>query len=218
MKLSAVIFDLDGVLVSTDKQHYEAWSALCNRLDISFSRADYRAFRGVSRTECMNLIERMSGGTFSPDEKLIYADWKNEYYRMLLNTLTPDDVQQTTRCLLNALRERKFALAVGSSSRNARYILQRIRLIDAFEVIVDGTNIIHSKPNPEVFLKAAAALKRQPEACVVVEDAAAGIQAAQLAGMVAVAIGDAAENGLGNAQIRTLAELSDLLGDDTLSL
>lgn len=211
MKINAVIFDLDGVLVSTDNQHYEAWKALCEKLAVPFSRKDYRAFRGVSRMECMNIIEKLRKEPFPPEEKVALASWKNTRYRALLSELSPGDVLESTRNLLAFLREHGFMLAVGSSSRNARYILERIRLTDAFDAIVDGTDIQNSKPDPEVFLRAAAALGRSPDQCAVVEDAAAGIQAALSAGMFAVAIGDAAEEGLGDARIHALPELTEVL-------
>lgn len=211
MKINAVIFDLDGVLISTDEQHYEAWNALCEKLGIPFSRENYRAFRGVSRMECMNLIEKFRKEPFLPEEKVAYADWKNTRYRALLAELSPDAVSESTRNLLALLRDRGFLLAVGSSSCNARYILERVRLKNAFDAIVDGTDIQNSKPDPEVFLKAATALGVSPDQCVVVEDAAAGIQAALSAGMIAVAIGDAAEAMEGDAQICALPELAGVL-------
>lgn len=119
MRFKAVIFDLDGVLVSTDEQHYQGWKALCDRLDIPFDRETNNRFRGVSRMACVDILEEISGCSFTPEQKLEYAAWKNERYRSLLSTLSPESVTAEVSKTLDALRARGLLLAVGSSSNVA---------------------------------------------------------------------------------------------------
>lgn len=185
MRFQAVIFDLDGVLVSTDEQHYQGWKALCDRLSIPFDRETNNRFRGVSRMDCVDILEELSGRSFTPEQKLEYATWKNERYRSLLSTLSPESVTAEVRTTLDALRARGLLLAVGSSSKNAKFILERIGLGDWFDAVSDGTNISRSKPDPEVFLKAAEFLGVPAADCLVVEDAVSGVEAAHNAGMAA---------------------------------
>ena len=182
MRFKAVIFDLDGVLVSTDEQHYQGWKALCDRLSIPFDRETNNRFRGVSRMDCVDILEELSGRSFTPEQKLEYATWKNERYRSLLSTLSPESVTAEVRTTLDALRARGLLLAVGSSSKNAKFILERIGLGDWFDAVSDGTNISRSKPDPEVFLKAAEFLGVPAADCLVVEDAVSGVEAAHSCG------------------------------------
>ena len=135
---------------------------------------------------------------------------KNETYRSLLATMTPADVTSEVRSTLAQLRARGYRLAVGSSSKNTKYILERVQLLDAFDAISDGTNITHSKPDPEVFLKAAEFLGEEPSECIVVEDAYAGIDAAKAAGMTAAGIGDASGYDKADFKIQSFSELLDL--------
>ncbi len=214
MKLTlvkAVLFDLDGVLVSTDEQHYRAWKALADSLNIPFDRASNNRFRGVSRMACMDIMEELSGRRITPEEKLRYATWKNDRYRALLTELTPGDLDPAVRATLDALRKDGLLLAVGSSSKNAKYILERIGLGGFFDAISDGTNITRSKPDPEVFETAARMLGVPAEACLVVEDAEAGIRAAKAGKMLACAIGDARRSGLADYEIEQLSDLIALL-------
>ena len=207
MGLRGIIFDLDGVIVSTDEQHYLGWKALADRLGIPFSREVNSRFRGVSRMACMNILEELGGKHYTDSEKIAYADWKNEYYRELLDQMSPADLSQEVRSTLDALRARGLKLAVGSSSKNAKFILQRIGLSDYFDAVSDGTNISRSKPDPEVFLKAAEYLRLTPSDCLVVEDAVSGVEAAHAGGMKAAAIGDAAGRGCGDFILSRFADL-----------
>ena len=136
---------------------------------------------------------------------------KNETYRSLLAEMSTADLSDSVRTTLDALRAQGLRLAIGSSSKNARFILERIGLGDYFDEISDGTNITRSKPDPEVFLKAAEYLGVEPSLCVVVEDAVAGVDAAHAAGMIAVSIGDAAEQGSGDHRIAEFSELLDVM-------
>ena len=207
MGLKGIIFDLDGVIVSTDEQHYLGWQALADRLGIPFSREVNSRFRGVSRMACMNILEELGGKHYTDSEKIAYADWKNEYYRELLDQMSPADLSQEVRSTLDALRARGLKLAVGSSSKNAKFILQRIGLSDYFDAVSDGTNISRSKPDPEVFLKAAEYLGLAPSDCLVVEDAVSGVEAAHAGGMKAATVGDAAGRGCGDFILSRFADL-----------
>lgn len=210
MRFKAVIFDLDGVLVSTDEQHFQGWKALCDRLSIPFDRETNNRFRGVSRMACVDILEELSGRSFTPEQKLEYATWKNERYRSLLSTLSPESVTAEVRTTLDALRARGLLLAVGSSSKNAKFILERIGLGDYFDAVSDGTNISRSKPDPEVFLKAAEFLGMPAADCLVVEDAVSGVEAAHNAGMAAASVGDAAANGCGDYVLASFGGLLDV--------
>ena len=207
MSIKGIIFDLDGVIVSTDEQHYLGWQALADRLGIPFSREVNSRFRGVSRMACMNILEELGGKHYTDSEKIAYADWKNEYYRKLLAQMSSDDLSQEVRSTLDALRARGLKLAVGSSSKNAKFILQRIGLSDYFDAVSDGTNISRSKPDPEVFLKAAEYLRLTPSDCLVVEDAVSGVEAAHAGGMKAATVGDAAGRGCGDFILSRFADL-----------
>ena len=189
--MKAFIFDLDGVLVFTDKYHYQAWKKMADGLGVYFDETINNRLRGVSRMESLEIILEKYDGHLIEEEKLALATQKNEDYRKLLEKMTPQDVSNEVRETLNELKQRGYKLAIGSSSKNARFILQRVDLIDMFDAISDGNNITNSKPDPEVFLKAAEYLGEKPEDCIVVEDAYAGVDAAKAGGMTAAAIGDA---------------------------
>lgn len=208
--IKAIIFDLDGVIVSTDEQHYQGWQALADRLGIPFSREANNRFRGVSRMACMDILEEMGGKSYSDEEKLEYATWKNDYYRNLLGKMSKKDLSAEVKNTLDELRARGYILAIGSSSKNAKFILERIGLGDYFDAVSDGTNITRSKPDPEVFLKAAEFVNIPAENCLVVEDAVSGIEAAHAAGMKAAAIGDAAGKGEGDFIMKTFSELLEI--------
>ena len=209
--MKGIIFDLDGVIISTDEQHYQGWKALTDRLEIPFDREVNNRFRGVSRMACMDIIEEISGRTFTQEEKVAHATWKNDYYRSLLGEMSPADLSAEVKSTLDALRAKGLKLAIGSSSKNAKFILERIGLADYFDAISDGTNIARSKPDPEVFLKAAEFLGLEPADCVVVEDAVAGVEAAHAGGMKAAAVGDAASKNCGDYILNSFCELLNIL-------
>lgn len=209
--MKAVIFDLDGVIISTDEQHYQGWKALTDKLGIPFNREVNNRFRGVSRMACMDIIEEISGRTFTQEEKVEHATWKNDYYRNLLGEMSPADLSDEVKSTLDALRAKGLKLAIGSSSKNAKFILERIGLADYFDAISDGTNIVRSKPDPEVFLKAAEFLGLEPADCLVVEDAVAGVEAAHAGGMKAAAVGDAARKNYGDYVLTSFSELLKIL-------
>lgn len=208
MKLKGLIFDLDGVIVFTDQFHYQAWKKVADALGVYFDAEINNRLRGVSRMDSLEIIlERYDGAPLSQEEKVLLAEKKNGIYRKLLETMTPSDVTQEARETLTALRDRGYRLAVGSSSKNAKYILERVNLTDAFDAVSDGTNITRSKPDPEVFLKAADFLGLLPEECMVVEDADAGIEAAKAGGMCAAGIGSAAGCKKADERLQTFSDL-----------
>lgn len=210
--MKAVIFDLDGVLVFTDAFHYQAWKQMADRLGIYFDEKINDRLRGVSRMDSLEIIlEKYEGAPLSYAEKCALADGKNEAYKKLLQTMTPDDVSEEVRRTLEELRARGYKLAIGSSSKNTRFILAQTKLEDAFDAVSDGTNITRSKPDPEVFLKAAAFLGEQPRDCLVVEDAEAGIDAAKSGGMEAAGIGAAATYSRTDHPLRKISDLLSLL-------
>ena len=202
-----IIFDLDGVLLSTDEMHYEAWKSVADELSIPFDRAVNNRLRGVSRMESLEIILDRSSQTFSPEEKEILAARKNDRYRALLQSLTPDAVAPEVRDTLSELKERGLKLAVGSSSKNTKLILSLTDLEHFFDAVSDGTNITRSKPDPEVFLKAAEFIGLTPADCAVVEDATAGIDAAIAGGFTGIGIGDAALYGKTEITIQSLNDL-----------
>lgn len=202
-----IIFDLDGVLLSTDEMHYEAWKSVADELSIPFDRTVNNRLRGVSRMESLEIILEKSSRTFSPEEKEELATRKNDRYRALLQSLTPDAVAPEVRDTLSELKERGLKLAVGSSSKNTKLILSLTDLEHFFDAVSDGTNITRSKPDPEVFLKAAEFIGLTPADCAVVEDATAGIDAAIAGGFTSIGIGDAAAYKKTEIAIGSLQEL-----------
>lgn len=195
----AALFDLDGVLVDTAAFHYRAWRRLAQELGFDFSEAANEALKGVSRQESLEILLRHGGRTASATEKATMAHRKNRWYQELLGELVPDSALPGARTCLVELRRRGVKIALGSASRNAAFVLQRLDIAHLFDAVIDGTCISASKPDPEVFLLGARALGVAPADCVVFEDAAAGIVAAKRAGMFAVGIGHTA--GLAGADV-----------------
>lgn len=190
-EVKAFIFDLDGVIVFTDKFHYQAWKQIADEMGIYFDEKINNRLRGVSRMESLEIILEKYQGALTEGEKVALAEKKNSIYRKLLETMTAADVSEEVRQTLKMLRQRGYKLAIGSSSKNAKFILKKVELTDYFDAISDGTNITKSKPDPEVFIKAAEFLGEMPESCMVVEDAQAGVDAAKAGNMRAVGIGEA---------------------------
>ncbi len=211
MKFKGIIFDLDGVLVHTDKLHYRAWKKIADERGILFNEEINNLLRGVSRMESLEIILRnYHGPALSQEEKEALAEEKNNYYKEELKSMTPDDVTAEVRETLAALKAEGIKIAIGSSSKNTKFILKQVGLDDVFDAVSDGTNITKSKPDPEVFLKAAEYIALAPEDCLVVEDAVAGIEAAKCGGMKAAGIGDAAFCEKTDYPITTFADLKDI--------
>lgn len=213
MKLKGIIFDLDGVICFTDEYHYLAWKEMADGLGIYFDRVINNRLRGVSRMESLEIIlERYEGFPLSQGDKEALAAKKNEIYRGLLGQMSPRDLSEEVKTTLDTLRGRGLKLAIGSSSKNAPFILERIGLAGYFDAVSDGNNITHSKPDPEVFLKAAEMLGIAPEDCLVVEDAVAGAQAGHAGGFRVACVGDAAEAKAGDYNLSAISELTALKG------
>ncbi|MBC7765258.1 MAG: beta-phosphoglucomutase [Hyphomonadaceae bacterium] len=192
MKLKAVIFDLDGVIVSTDDCHYQAWKRMAVEENIEFDREINERLRGVSRLESLEIILEKASCSYMQEKKLEMSNRKNEYYIQLISTLTADNILPGVQNLLDALKRQGIKIAIGSSSRNSPIILEKIGLSKAFDAIADGNDIVNSKPDPEVFLLASKRLGVSPEHCLVIEDAASGVEAALGANMKVLGIGGAA--------------------------
>ena len=208
----AVIFDLDGVICFTDKYHYLAWKELADKLGIYFDEQINNRLRGVSRMASLEIILERSDKEYSQEEKEAFAEEKNNIYRDLLKNMSPSDLTDEVKETLVELRNRGYILAIGSSSKNTKFILERIGLSDFFDGIADGNDITNSKPDPEVFLTAAEKINIDPKDCAVVEDAKAGIEAAKAAGMVGLALfGDARDCGMQDYNLEGFSDLLNIL-------
>lgn len=191
----AVIFDLDGVIVDTAKFHYESWKELADELGVPFDEKANEKLRGIPRRE--SLIAMLG---YTPDEDKIkeYTDRKNNYYLEKVKSLKPGDTLPGARTLIDNLKAAGLKVAVASSSKNARLVLDLLEMTATFDAIVDGNEINQGKPDPELFLKAAAMLQVEVDHCLVVEDAASGVEAALAGGMKALGLGN--PDALGKAQ------------------
>ena len=211
-KYTGVIFDLDGVICFTDKYHYQAWKRVADKLGIEFNETINNRLRGVSRMDSLEIILERYDGTLSQAEKEALATEKNDLYRQLLSGMSPADLSPEVKETLDALRAAGLKLAIGSSSKNTKFILERLGLSGYFDAISDGTNITRSKPDPQVFLMAADFLGMKPESCLVVEDAQAGIQAARAGGFDSAGLGEAATCGKATYAMDTFAQLRTICG------
>ena len=207
MKYAGIIFDLDGVICSTDHYHYLAWKALADRLGIPFNETDNNRLRGVSRMESLNIVLEKSRVAYTEEEKVAMATEKNDAYRQLLHQMSPADLSGEVKATLDALRARGMKLAIGSSSKNTPFILERLGLGGYFDAVADGNCITHSKPDPEVFLKAAEMIGLSPDVCLVVEDAHAGVEAAVNGGFDCAAMGDAKDDPRARWHLASFGEL-----------
>ncbi len=187
--IGCCIFDLDGVIVDTAKYHYLAWKRLANSLGFDFTEADNEHLKGVSRVESLKLILNIGS------VELTQADFdtallnKNAWYLEYINKIGPEEILPGVSEFLTDVRTKGIKIALGSASKNAQLILERIKLLDQFDTIVDGNKVANAKPDPEVFLKAARELGVAPADCIVFEDAVAGVQAALNANMKVIGIG-----------------------------
>lgn len=211
--IKGIIFDLDGVLISTDKYHYQAWKAIADEEGIYFDEEINNRLRGVSRMASLDIILEKANKKYSQKAKEELANKKNEIYRKLLSNLSPKNLSKDVKTAIKKLYEDGYHLAIGSSSKNTKYILERLDITDAFDYIVDGSMITNTKPDPEVFNRAQEGLKLRKEECIVIEDAKAGIDAAKAANMIAVGIGDASHYEKTDYPINKLTDLFDVILD-----
>lgn len=209
--IRAIIFDLDGVICSTDRYHYLAWKALADRLDIPFDEQKNKLLRGVSRMDSLEIILGNRSSHFSEQEKWELAEEKNRIYREYLQTMRPSDLSEDSRYTLQTLRKRGYLLAIGSSSKNTRQILAQLGLEHFFDAVADGTQITRSKPDPEVFFLAASLLGISPEQAIVIEDAESGVQAAETGHFRVIGIRSKENDPNSDITIKKLSDLTEIL-------
>ena len=188
-EIKACIFDLDGVIVDTAGYHYQAWKRLANQLDFDFTLEDNEKLKGISRKESLELILKWGMVSKTSVEKEELAQLKNTWYVEMISGMTPADVLPGALQFLKDVKASGYKTALGSASKNAGIILNKVELTNYFDAIVDGNVVTASKPDPQVFLKGAKMLGVNPLACVVFEDAIAGVEAAKNGGMKVVGIG-----------------------------
>jgi beta-phosphoglucomutase len=186
-QISAVIFDMDGVLADTIDLHYQSWQRVADEWQIPFSKEDYSQILGMKREESVDYLLR--NHTVDAGTRLEMLRRKNDYYLELVETLNSDKLLPGVQKLLAELQAAQMRIALGSSSKNAALILQKLGIDNLFEVVADGNSVPNSKPSPEVFQKAAELLGLPADECLVIEDAAAGVEAAKAAGMIVLGVG-----------------------------
>lgn len=190
MNNKAIIFDLDGVIVDTAKFHYLAWKQLANDLGFDFNEEQNEQLKGVSRVASLEIILKIGQVQLDDSRKTELLKEKNTQYLEYIGKMGEEEILPGIKKLLTHLKERNIPFALGSASKNARLILKILNLFELFDAIVDGNDVKTSKPDPEVFLIAASKLNMNPEDCIVIEDAQAGIEAANLALMTSIGIGN----------------------------
>lgn len=211
MKYKAVIFDLDGVICSTDQFHYLAWQEIADEIGVYFDEQVNHRLRGVSRRESLDIILESHPVELNEAEKEQYLSKKNDLYLTQLKQMSPADLSLEVKSTMDRLRSQGLLLAIGSSSKNTPSILKQLGLENYFDAISDGNNISRSKPDPEVFLKASEYLGVEPSLCLVVEDALSGIKAAQAANMDCAAYGNGTKYNLANYNLQDFSDLLKLV-------
>jgi beta-phosphoglucomutase len=191
--MNAFIFDLDGVIVDTAKYHYIAWREIGASFNFKLSESQNENLKGISRADSLDLLLKWGETDLDADQKNELLAQKNNHYLELIQEMGRDEILPGVLTILNFTQENKIPIALGSASKNAQLILEKLDLLPYFNSVVDGTHVKQSKPNPEVFLLGAQNLKTAAESCVVFEDASAGIAAAKSAGMTAIGVGDPEE-------------------------
>jgi len=208
MNIKGFIFDLDGVITDTAEYHYLAWKRLADELGWSFDREVNERLRGVSRMDSICIIQQHNGAVLSEEELTTWANKKNEIYVESLDGVTPEDYLPGAKELLEDLRHEGFKMALGSASKNAQTVLDRLGASVYFDVVGDGNSVKRSKPAPDIFLFAATGLGLEPGQCIVFEDAESGIDAAREGGFVSVGIGPEARVGHADLRFDSMADAS----------
>ncbi|MBG7613288.1 beta-phosphoglucomutase [Polaribacter sp. BAL334] len=185
-----IIFDLDGVIVDTAKYHYLAWKKLANQLGFEFTEEQNELFKGVSRKRCLDILLEMGNLSATQEQKDVWMIEKNNDYLAYIEKMDDSEILPDVPKILTLLKENAIPIALGSASKNALPILEKVGLAHFFDVIVDGNSVTKAKPDPEVFLMAAKKMNLSPSNCIVFEDAVAGIEAANAANMISIGIGD----------------------------
>lgn len=190
--IKAFIFDLDGVIVDTAKYHYLAWKRIAGKLGFDFTEKDNERLKGVSRMRSLEILLELGGVTASEDEKEQLAAEKNALYLEYIRKMSSGEILPGIVPFIKEARNCNIRIGLGTASRNCLLILERLGIEYLFDAIIDGNKVTKAKPDPEVFLLAAAAMKVEPEECIVFEDAQAGLEAARRAGMKCIGIGNPA--------------------------
>lgn len=204
-----LIFDLDGVIVTTEHNHYVAWKRTADQLGVPFSEKENELLKGLSRIDSLKKIlelgnlPEMDEATFN---KLLTE--KNNFYKDSIQNLSRKDCLPGVIELLDSAKEKNIPMAIGSSSKNAPFIIDKLELKHYFEIIVDGTMVEQPKPHPEVFLNAAKFMNLKPEDCIVFEDAESGVKAAKSGGFLAIAVGNENIASLADKYISSLTEFN----------
>ena len=217
MNKKGFIFDLDGVIVDTAKYHFLAWKNLANSIGIDFSEAQNEQLKGVSRVRSLEKILSWGNKTLSEDEFMRLMALKNEEYLSFINRMDASEVLPNVTKTLNNLNEKNQSIALGSASKNAKPILEKVDLLDKFQAIVDGNDVTKAKPDAEVFLIGAKLLQLDPNDCIVFEDSVAGIQAANIANMLSIGIGEASVLHEADYIFKDFTEIPDTFFDDIIS-
>jgi beta-phosphoglucomutase len=217
MSKKVCIFDLDGVIVDTAKYHFMAWQKLADALGIEFTPEHNEALKGVSRVKSLEIILALGNVYASEEDKNLWLQQKNELYLSYIATMKEEEILPNVREILQYLKEKQHYIALGSASKNARLILEKVQLLSFFDVIVDGNDVANAKPDPEVFVRAAKLVHVPNHDAIVFEDSVAGIQAANIAGMVSIGIGE--KNILKEAKFcfQNFTEMDDLFWNGLLN-
>lgn len=210
-KYKGIIFDLDGVICSTDELHYKAWKEIARTLNLRFDEIMNNKLRGIGREESLKIILKENNTVIDSTQIKELSKRKNDIYLRLLKDYSPKDLSKEVADTLVQIKNSGYKIAIGSSSRNARFILNQLGIIDWFDAISDGTNISETKPNPEVFEKAAEYLGLEVQKCLVVEDADVGVQAALTGGFDCAGIGVASENMKITYRLTTFSDLTKFI-------
>jgi beta-phosphoglucomutase len=206
--IKAVIFDLDGVIVDTAHYHYVAWQKLAKELGITFTEKENEKLKGVSRMRSLEIILELGGISLSDEKKEELATKKNSWFVDYIEAIKPEEIFKGVKQMLNSLRENGYKVALASSSKNAETVLRLLEIKGFFDAVVDGTMIIKSKPDPEIFLLAASKVGVYPNECIVFEDAEAGVEAAIAAGMKCVGVGSADQLSKANFIVKSTADFN----------
>lgn len=204
--IKACIFDLDGVIVDTAHYHFLAWQRLAKELGIELTLEHNERLKGVSRMRSLEIILELGGVSLSGHDKEMLANKKNSWFVDYVERMAPEEIFPGVRQLLQELRKKGLKVALASSSKNAQTVIKLLHIQNEFDAIVDGGMIVHSKPDPEIFLLAAKKLGVDPKHCLVFEDAEAGVEAALAAGMKCIGIGSAEQLGKANRVIATTGD------------
>jgi beta-phosphoglucomutase len=204
--IKALLFDLDGVIVSTEKNHFEAWQQTANKLGISFTVHDNEALKGVNRVDSLRKILSLGNLAISEQEFEALLTYKNEVYLASISNLSTSDVLPGVMDLLKSAKAKGIKIGLGSSSKNAPMILDRLGIKSWFDVLIDGNGVTNPKPDPEVFLNGANSLGLLPSECLVFEDALSGVKAAKDGGFIAIGVGNPMLKGVADVYLNELTE------------